>query len=347
MKTKKKWEAGIFSFLFVFFSCQFTFAQSPANYRWLSTYFELNRIFDEENTKVKEIQESIEKDKQIISQTEKIIRQAKQGDPDAKKNEMNAFVLQQQVQETLRINEKLLEQTQLKKENTQRMMAYLQNMAKGAFDAKIKGFITDFKGDVQIFKSNGQIFYVNDNNFGLLESGDKIITYGNSYAKVSFLDGRANAVVDEFSELKVEKETEKEEILTLINGKIYSALDKIGAFIDKTKKEFETYKNMTSSDIEFSQEELRKMSDKVLQLKLKNRSGKPDWTIGVRGTRFAIENNPEGNGILSVFEDTVDVFLPQNKTLAVPAGYKVIFSEDSVSQPQKNDTIDEWWKNKQ
>jgi hypothetical protein len=227
------------------------------------------------------------------------------------------------------------------------MMVDMQNMTKCAFDAKVKGFITDFKGDIQIFKSNGQIFYVNDNDFGLLESGDKIITYGNSYAKVSFLDGRANAVVDEFSELKVEKETEKEEILTLIKGKIYTALDKIGAFIDKTKKEFETYKNMTSSDIEFSQEELRKMSDKFLQLKIKNRSGKPDWTIGVRGTRFAVENNPEGNGILSVFEDTVEVFLPQNKALIVPTGYKVIFREDSVSQPEKISAIDEWWKNKQ
>jgi len=347
MKAKKKLKTILLLFfLFIFLSCNSVVAQSSTNFHWVSIYFEVNQLLEEVTAKIKEVEKSIEKGKQISDQTNKIIRLAQQGDPEAKKNESRALALQQEILETTRKNEELLKQLQLKRDRAQRMMAYLQNMAKGGFVVNVKGMVSDFRGTVQIFKNNGQYFNPDDYTFGLLEEGDKIVTYGNSYARVKFLEGRAEAIADEFSELTMEKETDEEEILTLSKGKIYMELEKKDVFIDKTKKEYEKYKSTVPYDISSFEEEMRKVINKVLYLKLKNRSGNPTWVIGARGTRFLAENNAEGESVLSVLEDTVEVFLPKNETLAVPAGYKVIFMRDSVSQLQKIESIDEWWEKK-
>ncbi len=212
------------------------YSQIPSNL-WLSLYFEAIRIFDESTQNIKEFEEQIRKNQQTIAKAQAIIIAAsKRTDQEAREAEKIARESLAKAEGALRRNQAALVEWKQKRVMAQDLLATLQNTNRSVFDTKVKGFISDYSGRVEIFKANGEKVYVDRMNTALLESGDRVMTYDGT-ADVQFLDGRANAKLAPYSEIRIEKDSPAEQVIELVKGKVYTAVDKMENFINKIKTE--------------------------------------------------------------------------------------------------------------
>jgi hypothetical protein len=176
--------------------------------------------------------------------------------------------------------------------------------------------------------------------------GDEMTTYGSSSADTQTLDGRGTVHLGEFSKIKLEEDTPQGQVLRLVQGKIYSAVEKMDDFAnmfqEKTKQfgsDFLTVANVSEKEYEAVIKSLRARAQKRFEVRT------PSFAMSVRGTRFSFElKNGEATKI-AVFEGSVEAgdLNGENRVL-VEEGFKVIVTKEGISGPQKITEIEKWWE---
>ncbi|MDI6846150.1 MAG: hypothetical protein QME28_08450 [Candidatus Saccharicenans sp.] len=144
-------------FLFVFIVGLATpdYSQMPS-ILWVSLYFEAIKIFDESTQNIKELEEQIKRVRQTIAKSQPIINAAsKRTDAEAREAESIARESLRKAEEALRRKQAALAGWKQKGAMAQDLLASLRNTDISVFDAKVKGFISDYSGRVGIFKANG------------------------------------------------------------------------------------------------------------------------------------------------------------------------------------------------
>ncbi len=360
---KRKFYTTLIALLLIIGLSTPVYAQMPSQL-WVNLYFKSVRLLGEANENIKKLEAEIRENQNAISRAENIINLARQRtDAKAKEAERIAQEALMKAKEALRRNETSLAEWKLKRTRAQNALAAIQNMNRSTFDSKVKGFVSDHSGRVEILKANGNTEYLDGNSSGLLESGDSIITYGNGTAQVQFLDGRANSTLAPDTQITIKKDEPAEQILGLLKGRIYTAVDKIDDFTKKMKEEYQRYREDLKTIGEYlKDEDLRKQTNRQLSIEidicrpLKKKITAlnvivtedcvitPIAVAGIRGTKFVLENTEEGNGELYVIEGVVDVTTPDGKTFIVSGGYKTTFREGRFSEAQRFGNIDKWWE---
>ena len=117
-------------------------------------------------------------------------------------------------------------------------------------NSRTQGLVAQYSGRVEIFKKNGERSYLDGNGPGFLELGDEMTTSGSSSAEVQTLDGRATVQLGESSKLKLEEDTPQGQVLRLVQGKIYSAVEKMDDFanmLQEKTKQYSPWRERTSA----------------------------------------------------------------------------------------------------
>ena len=212
-------------------------------------------------------------------------------------------------------------------------------------NSRIQGLVAQHSGRVEIFKKNGEISYLDGNDPGFLELGDEMTTYGSSSADVQTLDGRGTVHLGEFSKIKIEEDNPQGQVLRLVQGKIYSAVEKMDDFTnmlqEKTKQfgsDFLTVANVSEKEYEAVIKSLRARAQKKFEVRAGAGGG------AVRGTRFSVELKNGETTEITVFEGSVEADDSKGeKRVLVEEGFKVIVTKDGISGPQKIADIEKWW----
>jgi len=154
----------------------------------------------------------------------------------------------------------------------------------------------------------------------------------------------------------MKKDTPQEQVVELLKGKVYMAVDKIDEYakkmkekIDQYKEDLQTIKQLNKEDIADLKKEIRKR-----QFLLEHRECHlgPDEKIycitavcAVRGTKFTSEIKDNNTYEVIVLEGIVDVTIPEkDKTLSVDTGNKAIIGVDGDVKVEKIDQIKKWWE---
>ena len=205
----------------------------------------------------------------------------------------------------------------------------------------ICGLVSLLSGKVEIFKKDGKKVTLGGSRPRFLEPGDEVMTTGASSAEVQVLDGRAAVRLGEHSRLKLEEDGPQEQALRLVQGKVYSAVDKVDDFADTLQDNagnFEADQKLKEA-IARTGEPIKGRTDKKFTLHT------PNACCSVRGTKFTVGlMNSDGTEI-AIFEGAVDVGDAEcARQVLVDQGFKVIVTKDGISEPQKIADIDKWWE---
>jgi len=318
----------------------------------LSVLFKAQELRDKATMEIRKIDMEIKKNEEAIQKSEKIISLAQQ--KGNTKAEMVAKDALMKAQEAKRKNEETKKQWELNKMRADRSYAAIQNMLSRNLGSskQIKGFMTNYTGNVYIIKANGE--KASPDN-GFLDPGDKVWT-GNGSAEIQMLDGRGSATLGPYSEFVMKKDTPQEQVVELLKGKVYMAVDKIDEYakkmkekIDQYKEDLQTIKQLNKEDIADLKKEIRKR-----QFLLEHRECHlgPDEKIycitavcAVRGTKFTSKIKDNNTYEVIVLEGIVDVTIPEkDKTLSVDTGNKAIIGVDGDVKVEKIDQIKKWWE---
>ena len=318
----------------------------------LSVLFKAQELRDKATMEIRKIDMEIKKNEEAIQKSEKIISLAQQ--KGNTKAEMVARDALMKATEAKRKNEETKAGWELNKMRADRSYAAIQNMLSRNLGSskQIKGFMTNYTGNVYIIKANGE--KASPDN-GFLDPGDKVWT-GNGSAEIQMLDGRGSATLGPYSEFVMKKDTPQEQVVELLKGKVYMAVDKIDEYakkmnekIDQYKEDLQTIKQLNKEDIADLKKEIRKR-----QFLLEHRECHlgPDEKIycitavcAVRGTKFTSEIKDNNTYEVIVLEGIVDVTIPEkDKTLSVDTGNKAIIGVDGDVKVEKIDQIKKWWE---
>ena len=318
----------------------------------LSVLFKAQELRDKATMEIRKIDMEIKKNEEAIQKSEKIISLAQQ--KGNTKAEMVARDALMKATEAKRKNEETKAGWELNKMRADRSYAAIQNMFSQNLGSskQIKGFMSNYTGNVYIIKANGE--KASPDN-GFLDPGDKVWT-GDGTAEMQMLDGRATAKLGPYSEFVMKKDTPQEQVVELLKGKVYMAVDKIDEYakkmnekIDQYKEDLQTIKQLNKEDIADLKKEIRKR-----QFLLEHRECHlgPDEKIycitavcAVRGTKFTSEIKDNNTYEVIVLEGIVDVTIPEkDKTLSVDTGNKAIIGVDGDVKVEKIDQIEKWWE---
>jgi len=313
----------------------------------LGALFKAQDLRDRAAADLQKIDREIQENDRVIKKAEEIIVLA--GQRNNKQAESVAREALLKAREARKKNEET--RARLETAGTRSAAAYAaiknrlaSNRGNGS-NSRIQGLVAQYSGRVEIFKKNGEKSYLDGNDPGFLESGDEMTTYGSSSAEVQTLDGRATVQLGESSKIKLEEDTPQGQVLRLVQGKIYSAVEKMDDFAnmlqEKTKQfgsDFLTVANVSEKEYEAVIKSLRARAQKKFEVRT------PSWAMAVRGTKFSVElKNGEATEI-TVFEGSVEAGdLKGEKRILVEEGFKVIVTKDGISGPQKITEIDKWW----
>jgi len=318
----------------------------------LSVLFKAQELRDKATMEIRKIDMEIKKNEEAIQKSEKIISLAQQ--KGNTKAEMVAKDALMKAQEAKRKNEETKKQWELNKMRADRSYAAIQNMFSQNLGSskQIKGFMSNYTGNVYIIKANGE--KASPDN-GFLDPGDKVWT-GNGSAEIQMLDGRGSATLGPYSEFVMKKDTPQEQVVELLKGKVYMAVDKIDEYakkmnekIDQYKEDLQTIKQLNKEDIKDIENYLRN-ENRILRNIIRHVEEKVNKTpitvvVGVRGTKFTSEIKDNNTYEVTVLEGIVDVtILEKDKTLSVEAGNKAIIGVDGDVKVEKIDQIEKWWE---
>lgn len=347
----------------------------------LGVYFKAQLLRDDVVAKEREIDSEISKIDAEIKKNEATIQNSQQiislagqrTDAKARKAEAiarEALMKAQAAKSTNETTRKELElkrnEAELAKIRTDRSLATIKNMlSEGPWDlrseAPVRGFISGFSGRVDVNSANGKTYTLNDpESPTFLKAGDVIQTYDNSRVVFHVLDGRGDISLGSNSKLVVGEDTQQEEEIGLVKGKLYTVVNKADDYVRAIKEKYEQYKedlktvtdpNNLKDVYQYTKErlnilELEDRTNCYCPIFLKDHKGSCVRAVfGVRGTKLSIENKDDGSGELAVFEGVVDISTPDGKSkFSVKEGEKVTFTKEGISSPQKIENIDKWWE---
>ena len=337
----------MFACLFVF-TPQFAFAFEEMRYDnnfLLGVLFKAQELRDKAITEIRKIDMEIAKNEDTIQKSEKIINLAQQrGNAKA---EMVARDALMKAKDAKRQNEETKKEWELNKMRADRSYATIQNMLSHNYGSnkRIRGFVTDYAGRVDIFKANGD--KASPEN-GFLEPGDEVWTYGESSAEIQMLDGRAAAKLGPESEFVMKKDTPQEQVVELVKGKVYMAVDKIDEYAKKMKEKIEQYKEDLQTIKQLNEEDINDLKNYIIKearkrplfLEMSNCKNVKNYCVtavcAVRGTKFTSEIKDNNTMEVTVLEGIVNVNIPEkNKTLFVDAGNKATIGSDGSIKVEK------------
>jgi tellurite resistance-related uncharacterized protein len=306
----------------------------------LSLYFKAVELRDRAIMEIRKIDMEIAKNNETIQKSEKIISLAQQkGNTKAEMIARDALI---KAQEAKRKNEEIRKEWELQKIRADRSYATIQNMLSQKNDSKqqIKGFVASYTGNVYIIKANGE--RVTPEN-GFLEPGDKVWT-GDGTAEMQMLDGRATAKIGPYSEFEMKKDTPEEQVVELIKGKVYIAVDKIDEYAKKMKEKIEQYKGDLKTIKDIKEEDIEYLLEhSKFNKKFVHKC--PTAVLGIRGTKYTVDVRDGNTTEINVLEGSVEVSnVKGNKKIIVEEGYGAIATRNGISDPQKIGQIERWWE---
>ena len=321
----------------------------------LSVLFKAQELRDKATMEIRKIDMEIKKNEEAIQKSEKIISLAQQ--KGNTKAEMVARDALMKATEAKRKNEETKAGWELNKMRADRSYAAIQNMFSQNLGSskQIKGFMSNYTGNVYIIKANGE--KASPDN-GFLDPGDKVWT-GNGSAEIQMLDGRGSATLGPYSEFVMKKDTPQEQVVELLKGKVYMAVDKIDEYAKKMKEKIDQYKEDLQTIKQLNKEDINDLKN-YIEKRIREfhvlhnvchyvpRDGKNQCVTAVcavRGTKFTSEIKDNNTYEVIVLEGIVDVtILEKDKTLSVEAGNKAIIGVDGDVKVEKIDQIEKWWE---
>jgi ferric-dicitrate binding protein FerR (iron transport regulator) len=313
----------------------------------LSALFRTRGLIDRTTADLQKIDREIQENDRVIKRAEEIIVLA--GQRNNKQAESVARDAQLKAREARKKNEDTKVRLELVRKRATASNGALKNRLAsslgGGVNPPVKGMVSAYSGRVQVSKKSGETFELRADDPGLLEAGDAILTYGSSSAEVQALDGRGTVQLGEYSELKLQEDTPEKQVLELVRGKVYSAVDKADDFANMLQEEtkqfgsdFLTVANVSEKEYEAVIKSLRARAQKKFEIRA------PSWVMAVRGTKFTVELKNGETTEMTVFEGSVEAGdLRGEKRVLVEEGFKVIMTKDGISGPQKIADVEKWW----
>ena len=314
----------------------------------LGALFKARDLIDRTAADLQKIDREIQENDRVIKKAEEIIVLA--GQRNNKQAESVARDAQLKAREARKKNEDTKARLELVRKRAAASYGALKNRLAaslgGGANPPVKGMVSAYSGRVQVSKKSGETFELRADDPGLLEAGDAILTYGSSSAEVQTLDGRGTVQLGEYSELKLQEDTPEKQVLELVRGKVYSAVEKMDDFAnmlqEKTKQfgsDFLTVANVSEKEYEAVIKSLRARAQKKFEVRTGAGTG------SVRGTKFTVELKNGETTELMVLEGAIEASdLKGEKRVLVEEGFKVIMTKDGISEPQKITEIEKWWE---
>lgn len=290
---------------------------------------------------LQKINRDIQENDRIIKKAEDIIALARQADNKEAESAARDALLNAQASK--KKNEAARARLELARTRAAAAYAAIKNRFSasqgGGRDSQIRGFVSNYTGRVQVSKKNGDYFELENENPGLLEPGDSIMTYGSSGAEIQTLDGRGTVQLGEYSEFKLQEDTAEKQVVELVRGKIYSAVDKADDLIKILRDQSERYAEELGKSVADAEKWFRRKFVKKFEMRTSCGGG------AVRGTKFSVELKNGEEAEFAVHEGAVEVSdLRGEKTVLVEAGFKVVATKNGISEPAKIGEIVKWWE---
>jgi hypothetical protein len=229
----------------------------------------------------------------------------------------------------------LLEQTRARAEDTYAVVRkMLVSGERPEPDSRILGMVSSHSGSTVILKKDGRKVVLEGEKPGFIEPGDEVSTNGAGRAEVQALDGRGLIQLDGRSRLRIEEDTPQKQALRLIQGRIYSVVDRPEDLERKIRDRIEGPDDDLTALLRRYQglagPESAQSREKNLQIRL------PEALCSVTGARFSIEVKNEGTTEIIAIEGAVDVSdLRGEKHVLVEEGYRVTVTKNGISEPLK------------
>jgi hypothetical protein len=208
-------------------------------------------------------------------------------------------------------------------------------------DSSLCGLLSLCSGKAKLIRKNGDQVTLDAGRPRFLEPGDEIMTTGGVRAEAQVLDGRAILLLDENSRLKLEEDGPEKQIVRLVQGKIYMAVDRPEDFtslLQGSEGYFEKDPELKEA-VARNQDRIRDLTNRTFLLRT------PSACCAVRGAKFTVSLVKNGGTEIAVLEATLEAGEAEcSNPVPVEAGFKVSVTRGSVSGPQKAADIDRWWE---
>jgi hypothetical protein len=327
-------------------------SSSEKNDLLISVIFKLEKMWDDATADIQKCESAIQKCDKTISNSENIIKAAKENrNVEAEKIANDAIARAKVAKEK---NSEMKKSAEEKQKKVQLALATVKNEFSKSLSnpQKIKSVITSYSGHVSIQKKNGEHFTFEKDQEGLLENGDKISTFENSRLEMQFLDGRGTMNVGPYSQIKIEEDEADTQVMNMIKGQVNFTVEKLENYqatmeekINKYKEDLKTDKDEFKQKMVDGYNAIIKYPENVIK-KFKVRT--PSCFVAVRGTQFLVYEDVEKGTELIVLEGSVEIKgIKEGNTIIVNAGYKATVTKDGIlSDPEKIDLtkIVRWWE---
>jgi hypothetical protein len=214
-------------------------------------------------------------------------------------------------------------------------------------DSRVQGMVAQYSGRVEIARKNGEKSYLDGNNPGFLEPGDEVTTYRSSSVEVQTLDGRGTVRLGEASGVTLEEDAPQAQVLRLVRGKIYSAVEKAdnfeGILQEKMARLGSDFPTLSEAELNAMLGSMRARIAGLYAKKFEIRT--PGFAMAVRGTRLSVELKDGEATEIAVFEGSVEAGdVKGEKQILVEEGFKVLLTKNGISGPHKITDMDKWWE---
>jgi uncharacterized membrane protein len=282
----------------------------------LSVLFKAQGLRENAIENIHKLEKEIQANENTIRKSREIINLAQE------KNNTKAETIAHDARKSAEVakakNEQTKKEWEIKRIQAEKSIATIRNTLSKNYGEgqKIKGLVTNYSGRVEMFKKDGSKVYLENNQPGFLESGDEVWT-GNGHAEVQVLYGRGSATIGPYSKFKMVEDTPEKQVVELLQGKAYMAIDKADDYAKKIKEQIERYKNDVETIREWTNEQtdeyVKKIKEEVHIRKLllnqaacsgydretKRLTGCISAVCAVRGTKFTSEDSNRGHKIIS------------------------------------------------
>jgi len=306
----------------------------------IGALFKTRDLIDKAAARLQKVNQDIRENDRTIGKAEDIIAVARQ-----RNNKQAETVTQdtlQNAREARKRNEKARAGLESTRSRAAASYAAIKNMlASGqrhGSDSQIRGMVSDYSGKVQVSRKSGEKFDLNNENPGFLEPGDRIMSSGSSSAAIQTFGGRGTVQLAEYSELKLQEDTPEKQVLELVRGKIYSAVDKADDFEKMMRDKMKEYGDDL---LDLPKRGWTSLENRIKKLEVRT----INWAIAVRGTKFTVELKDEETTEITVLEGAVEASdVKGGKPVLVEEGFRVIMTKGEISEPQKIVDVEKWWE---
>jgi hypothetical protein len=203
------------------------------------------------------------------------------------------------------------------------------------------GLLSLRSGKGTLVKKNGTNAPLQAGRPVFFEPGDEIVTEGKGAAEILALGGRAVIQMDERSRFRLDEDGPQEQVVRLLQGKIYCRVDESGAFsglLQDQVKKVEADPALKEA-VARNGEKFAGLMDRTFTVR------SPGACSSTKGANLSATVVKKEGTEISVFEGGVDVGDAEcAKKVRLEQGFQVDVIQEGPSQPKKFGDIDRWWE---